>query len=31
MDDEIFAVKIRALATSPDMSKPKKIIDDLAR
>ncbi len=30
-NDEIFSVKIRALATSPSSSRPKKIIDDLAK
>lgn len=31
LNDEIFNVKIRALATSPDPHRPKKIIDDLAK
>ncbi|HCB51575.1 TPA: hypothetical protein DEP21_03300 [Patescibacteria group bacterium] len=31
LNDEIFSVKIRALATSPDPARPKKIIDDLAK
>jgi hypothetical protein len=31
LNDEIFHVKIRALATSPDPHRPKKIIDDLAK
>jgi hypothetical protein len=30
-NDEIFHVKIRVLATSPDPHRPKKIIDDLAK
>lgn len=30
-DDELFSVKIRAFATSPDKSRPEKIINDLAR
>jgi hypothetical protein len=31
MDDEIFGVRIRALATSPDSTRPKKIMSDLSR
>lgn len=31
LNDEIFSVKIKALATSPDPSRPKKIITDLAK
>jgi len=31
MEDELFKVKIKALATSPDESRPKKILDDLSR
>lgn len=31
LNDEIFNVKIRAFATSPDPHRPKKIIDDLAK
>ena len=31
LDDEIFAVKMRALVTSPQADRPKKIIEDLAR
>ncbi|MEI6425927.1 MAG: TraM recognition domain-containing protein [Candidatus Absconditabacteria bacterium] len=31
LNDEIFAVKIKAFATSPDPIRPKKIIDDLAK
>ena len=31
LNDEIFSVKIRAFATSPDPIRPKKIIDDLAK
>lgn len=31
LNDEIFHVKIRAFATSPDPHRPKKIIDDLAK
>jgi hypothetical protein len=31
MDDELFHVKIKAFATSPDKQRPKKIIDDLSR
>ncbi|MDR0370112.1 MAG: hypothetical protein LBH96_06590 [Candidatus Peribacteria bacterium] len=31
MDDELFHVKIKAFATSPEMQRPKKIIDDLSR
>lgn len=31
LNDEIFAVKIKAFATSPDPVRPKKIIDDLAK
>ena len=30
-DDELFKVKIKVLATSPDKSRPKKIIDDVVR
>ncbi len=30
-EDEIFSIKIRALVTSPEPSRPEKIIDDLAR
>ncbi len=30
-EDEIFAVKIRALVTSPDPKRPERIIEDLAR
>lgn len=31
MDDELFRVKIRTLATSPDPQRPKKIITDISR
>ena len=31
MDDELFKVKLKAIATSPDKSRPKKILDDLSR
>ena len=31
MDDELFHIKIKAFATSPDPQKPKKIIEDLNR
>lgn len=31
MDDELFKVKIKALATSTEKSRPKKILDDLSR
>lgn len=31
LNDEIFSVKMKALATSPDPTRPKKIIDDLAK
>ena len=31
MDDELFKVKIKALATSPEKARPKKILDDLSR
>ncbi len=31
MDDELFLVKIRAFATSPDPQRPKKIVDDISR
>jgi hypothetical protein len=31
MDDELFHVKIKAFATSPDKDRPKKIIEDLSR
>lgn len=31
MDDELFKVKIKAIATSPDKVRPKKMLDDLAR
>ena len=31
MDDELFKVKIKAIATSTDKSRPKKMLDDLAR
>lgn len=31
MDDELFLVKIRTIATSPDKQRPKKIIDDISR
>ena len=31
LNDEIFNVKIRALATSPDPHRPKKIIEDLSK
>jgi hypothetical protein len=31
MDDELFKVKIKALAISVDKSRPKKMLDDLAR
>ena len=31
MDDELFLVKMRTIATSPDRNRPKKIIDDIAR
>jgi hypothetical protein len=30
-EDELFKVKIKALATSTDKSRPKKILDDLSR
>lgn len=31
MDDELFQVKMRAIATSPEKSRPKKILDDVSR
>jgi len=31
LNDEVFSVKIKAFATSPDPVRPKKIIDDLAK
>jgi hypothetical protein len=31
MDDELFQVKMRTIATSPDKARPKKILDDIAR
>mgnify|MGYP000011969878 FL=1 len=31
MDDELFQVKMRTIATSPDQARPKKIIDDISR
>ena len=31
LDDEIFSVKMRALVTSPQADRPKKILEDLAR
>ena len=31
LDDEIFSIKIRALVTSPQADRPKKILEDLAR
>jgi hypothetical protein len=31
MDDELFHVKIKAFASSPEAQRPKKIIDDLSR
>jgi hypothetical protein len=31
MDDELFKVKIKAIATSVDKNRPKKMLDDLAR
>ena len=31
LDDEIFSVKIRALVTSPQVDRPKRILEDLAR
>ena len=31
MDDELFQVKMRTIATSPDKHRPKKIIDDISR
>lgn len=31
MDDELFRVKLRTIATSPDRNRPKKIIDDISR
>ena len=31
LDDELFQVKVRALVTSPEESRTKKILDDLAR
>ena len=31
LNDEIFSVKMKALATSPDPVRPRKIIDDLAK
>ena len=31
LDDEIFSVKIRALVTSPQADRPKRILEDLAR
>jgi hypothetical protein len=31
MDDELFHVKIKAFATSPEKDRPKKIIEDLSR
>ena len=31
MDDELFKVKIKAIATSPEKDRPKKMLDDIAR
>ena len=31
VDDDLFKVKIKALATSPDKARPKKMLDDLSR
>ena len=31
MDDELFRVKIRTIATSPNKQRPRKIIDDISR
>ncbi|MBQ9554146.1 hypothetical protein IJU97_04255 [bacterium] len=31
MDDELFKVKMRTIAISPEKQRPKKIIDDIAR
>ncbi|MBQ5945658.1 hypothetical protein IJL65_04750 [bacterium] len=31
MDDELFKVKIKAIATSTEKSRPKRILDDLSR
>ena len=31
LDDELFSIKIRALVTSPDKTRPEKIVEDLAR
>jgi hypothetical protein len=31
MDDELFKVKIKAIATSTEKARPKKMLDDLAR
>ena len=31
MDDELFRVKIRTIATSPDKQRPRKTIDDISR
>jgi hypothetical protein len=31
MDDELFKVKIKAIATSPDRTRPKKMLGDLSR
>jgi len=31
MDDELFRVKIKAIATSPDKSRPSKMLGDLSR
>jgi hypothetical protein len=31
MDDELFQVKMRTIATSPIRQRPKKIIDDISR
>jgi hypothetical protein len=31
MDDELFKVKIKAIAISPDKARPKRILDDLSR
>jgi DNA-binding transcriptional regulator WhiA len=31
MDDELFQVKMRTIATSPNKNRPKKIIEDISR
>ncbi|MDR0651232.1 MAG: hypothetical protein LBG59_07755 [Candidatus Peribacteria bacterium] len=31
MDDELFHVKMKVIATSPEKERPKKIVDDVSR